>query len=82
MIGVVFRAQRSVEELEILFSREERILCSHPYAGDNMILDKTTQWLSGCRNEILVVSIGDIIRLGPRDLVFCNASQKLPQIDT
>ncbi len=72
MLGFIFRTQSPVEELEVVFSREECILCRHPYTSDDVILNQTAQGLAGRRNKVLIVSVGDVVRLRARDLVLCN----------
>lgn len=69
VLRFVLGTQRAIEELEILFSRKERILGCHPNTSHNMILDETAQGLSGCWNKVLVVGIRDVIRLGTCDLI-------------
>ena len=43
VLRFVLGTQRAIEELEILFSREETVLGRHPDAGDNMILNQPTE---------------------------------------
>ena len=69
---LVFGTEGAVQKLEILFSREESVLCCHPHAGNDVVLNETTQRFSGCRNEVLVVSIGDIVSFSPCDMVLCK----------
>ena len=46
LFRVIFRPKGAVQELEILFSREETVLGCHPDAGDNMILNQPTEGFS------------------------------------
>jgi hypothetical protein len=40
-----------------------------------VVLDEVSQWSTGRRDEILVVGVGDVVRLGSGNFVFCNDQQ-------
>lgn len=70
MTGGIFRADCTIQQLEILFATEESVLCGHPQACNHMILYQTSQRLAGCRHKVLVVRVGDIVCLRPCNLTF------------
>lgn len=60
----------AIEKLEIFLAGEESILGGHPYAGDDVILNQTAEWFSGCGNEVLVVCVRNEHGLGASHLIF------------
>ncbi len=74
LFRVIFWSQGAVEELEVFFSREERILRSHPNAGDNVILYETTQGFPRGGHEVLIIRVRDVVSLRARDLVLWHHS--------
>jgi hypothetical protein len=69
MCKTLLRSESAIQELEVVFSCEERVTVCHPNAGNNVVLDETTKRLPRCWHQVLIISIGNIISLSPRNLI-------------
>jgi hypothetical protein len=56
---ILLGTERPVKELEIVLASEKGVLTGHPDACDNMILNQSSERLSRCWHQVLVISIGD-----------------------
>lgn len=69
MCKTLLRSESTIQELEVVFSCEERVAVCHPNAGYNVILDEAAKWLPRGWHQVLVIGIGNVISLSPRNLI-------------
>lgn len=68
----ILGTNRSIQQLEVLFPSEERVLRCHPETSDYMILNQASERLARGRNQVLVVGVRDEHGLRPSNLIFCS----------
>jgi hypothetical protein len=79
-VAIVLWSQGTIKQLEVLFPGEERVLAGHPNTGYYMILDETTQRVTRRWHKILIIGVGNEVRLSTGNVILCGKWSVSPTI--